>query len=441
MHNYISKNIPLVAIYNYFEGFYEFFRHYRGNMPIIEKKRCKGDTALLWLGESKLVVTSYAIAHPEYFVQNLGYQETKYICPKNPSEFLSLDILNDPDLIHQLLEYIGSAQTVQLVPYATTSQFLQLAEALKTRYQINVLLPESPDSDDLWVKNYIDTKVGFHTLCSRWLPDAALIPPGIICRTLEEAAETACWFNRNNEACIVKPNAGGSGLGLHIFHPEDAVSAAQILQQLKPDTFLNDELIIVEKFIISPSCVSPSAEVFVPRAGSGEPELTYISNQLFSELGMFSGVLISHEILKEKWYAPLAESALIIGQNLQKMGYAGHFDLDAIVDDTDQIFLLETNARRTGGTHAHEFGCFFFGPDYLDKIVLLSQNTMNSGEISTFDELLKVIGDLLYPMQKEQKGVIITITSSLVLHEFGCIIAAASTEEALELQQRLRDRF
>lgn len=440
MHHYINKNIPIIAIYNNLEAFYEFLSRSR-DMSVIEERRYKGDNALLWLDGSKLVFTSFPIPHAEYFFENFGYQGTSYITPKKPSEFLSLDILNAPDLIHQMLEYIGPDRIAQLVPYATTPQFLKLAETLKTEYKVDVLLPESPEPDNLWLRNYIDTKLGFHTLGNRWLPDTALIPTGIICRTIQEAAETARWFSHNDEACIVKPNKGEGGLGQHIFYPGDGISAAQILRQLAQDSFLKDDLIIVEKFITSPSRVSPSAEVFVPRAGYGEPELTYISNQLFSELGMFSGVLISCEILKEKWYRPLAESALIIGKKLQEMGYVGHFDLDAIVDDTDQIFLLETNARRTGGTHAHEFGCFFFEPDYPGEVVLLSQNTMSSGNVSTFDELLKVIGDLLYPMEHEQKGVIITITSALAFHEFGCIIVADSAEEAMELQQRLRERF
>jgi hypothetical protein len=115
--------------------------------------------------------------------------------------------------------------------------------------------------------------------------------------------------------------------------------------------------------------------------------------------------------------------------------------LDAIVDDEEHVFLLEVNSRRTGGTHVHELACFFFGPDYLDDIVLLSHGAMKSGAITHSNELLEVIGDLLYPMQQGRRGIIVTVTSALAARKFGCIIVASSTEEAFALQQALIERI
>ncbi|MCB0168576.1 MAG: hypothetical protein KDI79_30390 [Anaerolineae bacterium] len=129
-----------------------------------------------------------------------------------------------------------------------------------------------------------------------------------------------------------------------------------------------------------------------------------------------------------------------IAARLQEMGYVGHFDIDTIVDDEGRIFLVEINARRTGGTHVHEFAYHYLGPDYLDKFVLLGNDSIDSGSIIDYNELMHAIGDLLFPMPGQQQGVVITVTSALEAHEFGCIAIAESTEQALALHRTLAER-
>jgi len=49
--------------------------------------------------------------------------------------------------------------------------------------------------------------------------------------------------------------------------------------------------------------------------------------------------------------------------------------------------------------------------------------------------------DVLYPMAGQRRGVIFAVTSILAANEFGCIIVAESTGEALALHQQLRGRI
>jgi hypothetical protein len=393
------------------------------------------------------------------------------MAPANPSPSLSLDILREPPLINRLVEYAGAGRTVQLIPYQTTPQFLQLAETLRTEYKLNVLLPESPAPECMWLRDYIDTKAGFRVLVSRWLPDSAeLLPQGVICRDLPQAATVAHWFGSKGQSCIVKADSGLGGLGHQILHPGDFPSPEDILRRLQLNSFLRDDLLVVEEFIhsskslyhplleglsqiseIDPvearhdapmplqSGMHPSLEFFVPPPGAGGPEITYLCDQLFVGLG--NSFLVSREMLDTRWYPSLAESGLLIARRLQEMGYVGHFDIDTIVDDEERIFLLEVNTRRTAGTHIHEFARFFFGPDYLDEVVLLSHSAVKSGDITDANELLEVIDDLLYPMQQGRGGVIVTVASTLSIREFSCIIVASSAQEALTLQQALMERI
>ncbi len=443
MQPHLDREIPVVVISNITEAFFEFPSRAEDATErerLIHHAQCQGERSLLWLGDPKLVFVTFPVPHTGYLHQRLGYRGTGFAAPAEPSPFLSLDILREPALVTRLLEYAGEQRTVQLIPYATTRQFLQLVETLRTDYKLNILLPESPTPECLWLRDYIDTKAGFRALASRWLPNSAkLLPEGIVCQDAQQAAAVAYWFGHNGRPCIIKPDNGMGGLGHQILHPGDFSSPEDILHQLQANPFLHDDLIAVEEFIHSPTSLSPSLELFVPPLGAGRPEITYLCNQLFMGLG--NSFLLSRELLDTKWYPVLAESGLLIATRLQEMGYVGHFDIDTIVDDEERVFLLEVNSRRTAGTHIHEFARFLFGPDYLDDIVLLGHGAMESGSITRPDELLELIDDLLYPIQQEQRGVVVTVTSTLSIGDFGCIIVAPSTEEALTLQQTLMERI
>lgn len=442
--SYLDENIPIVAICNISETFFDFLNRAEElavRTRLIHGEQYRGDRTLLWLGDPKLVFVTFPIPHAEYLCQRFGYQGTSFVAPQRPSPWLSLDILRESRLLTRLVDYAGAQRTVQLIPYATTPQFLRLVETLRTECGLNVLLPESPAPERLWLRDYIDTKVGFRVLASRWLSGAdRLLPQGIVCQDANKAAAAIRWLCTNGRACVVKANGGENGIGNFILRSDDCSSTEDILHTLRRNAFLRDDLIVVEEFITSENSVSPSLELFVPPWGAGRPEITYLSCQLFLEFGNFCGVLVSRELLDTRWYPPLAESGLLIATRLQEMGYVGHFDLDAVVDDEERVFLLEVNSRRTGGTHVHEFARFFFGPDYLDEVVLLSHDAMKSGAITRLDDLLEMIGDLLYPMQRAQRGVIVTVSSSLMAGEFGCIIVASSTQEAIALQQELMAR-
>jgi hypothetical protein len=319
---------------------------------------------------------------------------------------------------------------------------LHLAQTLQNDDGLVVHLPETPAPEAVWLRDYVDTKAGFRVLASRWLPNAdQLLPPGVICRDAETAADAALWFHHQQRACMVKADNGESGLGHTLLPLEPRLSLGQIQQQLQLNPYLRDNLIVVEEYVDAARHVSPSLELFVPPRGQGEPRITYLSQQLFRGFGQFSGVLVSREMLAEPWYPALAESGLTIARHLQAEGYVGHFDVDAVVDDAHRVWLLEVNSRRTGGTYVHEFAVHAFGPDYLEAVTLLSHAKLPSGRLTTVAELLAAIGDLRYPRHGERRGVVVAVTSALAAGEFGCIIVAGTTAEALQLQDQLLRRL
>ena len=178
----------------------------------------------------------------------------------------------------------------------------------------------------------------------------------------------------------------------------------------------------------------------MPPKELGDPYVTYLSSQLMVGFGDFYGVLVSHELNEAPWAEPLFKAGQCIAREMQQMGYVGHFDLDAIVDDSDRLYLVEINTRRTGGTHVHEFGWHVFGPDYLDQVTLLSNDAISAGQIKQFDDLVKIVADLLYPVEDQERGIVITGTSALEAGEFGAIVVGQSTADVQMLTEQLTER-
>jgi hypothetical protein len=328
---------------------------------------------------------------------------------------------------------------LQLIPYAATPEFYILVKYLEVELGLEITLPESPLPPNLWIRDYMDTKTGFRALISEWIQEEEIIPPGFTCRDINEAAHAVDWFGQQGLGAVVKADRGESGLGHLIFQASD-FSLNDILLKLHADPFLKTDLIIVDQLIPSEQQLSPSLELFVPANGQ-LPAVTYISSQLFSAFGQFAGVLISRELMQASWYQRLEKYGLQIAQKLQEMGYVGHFDIDTIVDDRGHLYLLEINTRRTGGTYVHEFAKLTFGKDYLDKVSLLCNNAVKCNGINKLESLVESLDDLLFPISGADRGIVITVTSSLAESEFGCILVAPNEQELLRLQQEMFSRL
>jgi hypothetical protein len=430
----IQPGIPIVAIYNNLEVFFKFLQR-SNDHSVMEKRMYRGDRGIFWLGPDKLLVVTKAIPHAEYICNRWGYSGTSVFTPREATHQLSLDIMYDADLSQKIARYADTKKRLQLVPYAATPEFYMLVEHLRTQFDLNITLVESPAESNLWIRDYIDTKAGFRSLVSEWIPEQDIVPHGFICRDVKQAAKAVHWFNRQQLGAVAKADGGESGLG-HIIFPVPEISLANISSKLEADLFLRNDLIVVDQLIGSETQLSPSLELFVPADG-GTPLITYVSSQLFSEFGHFSGVLISRELTQSGWYPRLVQYGLQIAKNLQAMGYVGHFDIDAVVGDNGHLYLLEINARRTGGTYVHEFATLTFGQDYLDKVSLLCNNSVKCGEINKIEDLIESLDDLLFPVSGQDQGIVITVTSSLSTGEFGCILIAQNEPELMILKQKM----
>lgn len=405
---------------------------------LIRGFRVANERSLLWLGDRKLVITEAPVAHLDYLRDRLGYSQLQHACPEHPSDSICADILREPALLQRIVDYAGDAAALRLIPYATTPAVHKLADVLRQAHGLTVYLPESPAPDRLWLREYVQTKLGFRMLVGQWMGN--WLPEGYVARSVAEAGAIAHTFLQRGQGCIVKANTGFLGIGHTVFRPEAALELAEICATLQQNPYYAEDLLIVEALIPSAQGLSPSAEVAVPANPSELPYLAAICAQQVLPSGAYAGEMVSPVWSNAPWYADLSAAALEVGQKLRAMGYIGHFDLDGIVDDAGTLYLLEVNARRTGGTHVYELARFLLGERRVQTATLLSCTSAPCAAVSHWADLEGAIADLLYP-QASGWGVVITNSAALDRHRMGYVILAASQTDALNLQQTLLARL
>lgn len=436
----LTNKTPTVIVSNFAEAHVDFLGRCSDLMAreeLILSEAYHADRTLLWAGDPKLVIVSYPIAHAQLIQQKLNFSNTEHAFPREPSFYLCKDILRESELIKRIVDFAGQGQVIDLIPYATTPEFYELAGFLRSYHGLIVNTPESPALKNFWLRDYIDTKNGFRALASMWLENAEdLLTLGISCYSMDHAVRVVEWFSQKGESCVVKADTGESGIGTVVIHPYHDEQRKEVFNRLKQDPYFADELIVVERFIPSQTQESPSLEIKVPPFGEGKPEVTYVSKQLFLNFGDFCGIQVDKSLYESSWYPKLESSGLLIAERLQEMGYVGHFDMDCIVRDDGHLYLLEINARRTGGTHVHDFAKHYYGEDYIEKASFISYEAMDSGKITEPQVLLDVLSEYLFPINRDDRyGLIITITRALHNHRFGCIAVAPTADLALKLQQ------
>jgi hypothetical protein len=436
------EDYPVVIVHNYLESFQKFLSR-SGDENTLLDRRFNGDQALFWLGDPKLVISSAPIENAALLKKRWDYQAARTISPKVMSHSLSEDIIREAHLRQEIIEFAGKQKKIALIPYATTAEFLQLAKTLREEDCLDILLPESTTVENFWIKDYLDSKVGFRSVITltNSTEETLRCPPGYICVDLDQAVEAANWFRRGGKGCVIKASMGGSGVG-NLFLPLNTIpDKASIANLVHQNDFLAEDVFVVEELILSPESISPSVEFYVPPKGKGEPQFTYLCNQLFESSGRFAGVVISKELEQSSWWPDIYAQGQLIAQQLQDIGYTGYFDLDAIVDQNGNCFLVEINSRRTGGTYAHEFMEHNFGLDYGERFTVLSQNKRSSGSLPNLEALENAISDLLYPIGDTQTGVIVMLTSMLSQGYFGYLIIGSEISEVTFLQEQMLNRI
>jgi len=196
---------------------------------------------------------------------------------------------------------------------------------------------------------------------------------------------------------------------------------------------------VVEEYIEAERGISscPSAEVFLSERG---PKVTYACDQIVTETGNFLGITLGKEALNKSIKNKINRISFLIGKKFWELGYRGFFDIDFVLSKKDnKPYIIETNMRRTGGTHVFDTARCIFGNDWENKAFILSQDSFCYGnKILSEKVILEKMKDILFPMDKNKKGIIVSIINKWK-PTLGFIIIEESADKALEVYFQMKE--
>ncbi|KKP58186.1 MAG: hypothetical protein UR51_C0008G0049 [Candidatus Moranbacteria bacterium GW2011_GWF1_34_10] len=409
---------------------------------IIEHNLC--DRTLLWEGDNKIVITPFQISK-EIFILNkiaLGFKNVDNLYPGEIDISLSDAIKKDRELLKNLCQIIKDNPGVRITPYCITNKFVSLTEYFKSK-GLDFDVMEMPPEESVWLASYLDSKVGSRIEIGRIKSIHENVPESIVCKSHEEVLKVAVWFYVNNRSCALKSNFGESGWGTIFIKKEDFDDKEGVIRYIKKefkvDSIWSDELILVEEYIVSNkkmSGASPSVELFL---SDDDAEITYLCNQVLGKGGDFLGVALGKNLLNNKTRNKLLKISNEVGKKFQELGYRGFFDIDFILSNNNVPYIIETNMRRTGGTHVYDTAKTLLGNYWEDNYFIMSQDNFCYGN-KELDEkqAMDKMKEILYPIKGKKEGTIISILNKQEA-TFGFIIVGESRKKALKIYDKILD--
>ncbi len=440
----LYEDVPVLCIDNYYDYHRDFLDRCDSLNTIKEFFKNSCTRFVFYGGAPKLVISQKDSVLDHYLKKHLGFDGELITISTQAADSTIGNIIHCQSTLTRVADFSNSHKQLQIISWAGTPEMWELAQVLEKEYGLTVILPETSQRNELWLQQYLDTKHGFRSIISTvFSQEEKAFPEGFICLSEHEVPHVIRWFLSRDKSCIVKPNKGCLGRGVIAFNTDEyySIESIETVFKTQKNLFL-EEPIIVEEKIKSTNSVSPSIEYYIPPLSQGDPKFTYLVQQLLDQDFCFIGNVLSKNYINELWYPLLLDRGDRLAKRVQELGYVGYMDIDCIVDDHQNLYFVEVNPRRTGGTHYHEIAVYFFGEDYLQKVSLISNSHIHSNQIRSFDRLYSKTLDLLFHPPNKMSGIIITEANLLASHG---IVSAASIgnddEEAAyyldQFQQRI----
>ena len=403
------KNIGKIYIGNILEAFYPVYK----NLPSVKRDFWfrhdfyESNRSLLYNHDNKIIITSLPIlaSHLSHICQLMNWKNVHNLFPEKPSPAICKDLMCAKPLHHTLVQIIKDNPGVSLIPYRSTPEFYNLIEKLQKKH-LKFTTPETVPFENQFIPAYCNTKRSFRHLWGKATSSAHLpidIPEGFIVGDKKEAIAAAWWFHQQKLSFVIKHNRSAQGSGVIFFQvqdsPDNHSDFTTFMKKQLSDKIWADSPIVVEEFI-QPDYTSlggsPSVEFYVSQ--SGKVEATYAVEQLMEkDHKTFKGCYIHPQLFKHPFIKTAFQAGILYGKELARLGYCGYFDMDLVVGKNGKLYAVETNLRRTGGTHVHETAINFLGKNYLESFYVLSEDIRLKQSVNTnYDSLFQHLSQILF---------------------------------------------
>ncbi len=446
--------IKTIYISNILEGYYKSYNAMKSQKEGLFWTRFDtfdSNRALLYGDDNKAIITSSPIYTPHFnhMISLMGWKKVLNISPTKASPSISADCVSDQTLKKELIQIIKKNPGVAIIPYRSTPQFQKLIHFLRKRKLI-FETPETIPEEKQFILNYFNTKRGFRHLWHLSYannPPHVQIPEGFITQNKKEAIDAAWWFKQAGESFVIKYNSGVQGIGIELIdHKTLSTSKKKFTVQVKDllkDSMWNETIIIIEKAIPTnkrAESISPSIEVYIDP--QGEVSESYVSDQILAEdKRTFRGIYIYPELMTDASIKKTFDSGIKFGKRLAQYGYRGVFDMDLIRSNNNEIYVVEANLRRTGGTHLHELCLALLGKRYGRNYHSLIEDVyLNKKHGLTYEKCLFLFEEELYN-NENHSGIIFANPDMLKVNILVIVLIAKTRRQILALRAKVENKL
>jgi len=444
----MNKKIKTIYISNILEGYWKSYTALKS----IEECRFwtqydifDSNRALFYGSDNKVVITSSPI-HKKHFDNMkalMKWDQVHNLSPVKPTHSISQDCVKDSYLKKEIVHLIEDNPGISLIPYRLTPQFQKLIHHLRAK-KLEFETPETIPEDKQFILNYFNTKRGFRHL---WHlsqannPPYVQIPEGFITQNKKEALDAAWWFKQRNESFVIKYNSGVQGIGVELIDkktlPSDKKEFDLYLRKLLTDKMWDEPIIIVEKAIAAnekAKSISPSLEIYInPK---GKVSGSYACDQILaSDKRTYRGIYIYPELITDPSIIKAFDVGVRFGKKLAEYGYRGIFDMDLIRSKHNEIYAVEANLRRNGGTHLHELCLALMGDQYgANYYTLIEDIVLKKNHKLTYEKCRSLFARNLYT-HKKHSGIIFSNPDMLKVNILAIVVIGKTKKQIKKLRE------
>lgn len=369
----------------------------------------------------------------------IGLKNILNLSPKTVGESVCKSIQEDTELFSKLVEIIKSNPSVKIFSYSGTPEFFELIDTLN-KLDLEFKTPEIPNSQDRWTNSFFGSKSGFRQTTSVMGPSFPHPPTGAISSDQNEIVGWATHFLKNFAGCVIKSNRGLAGAGLAIIKKEDVVGKTEkyVTEILNSHDYFQHGPIVVEQFIPPDMSVCGGAPNIELQIIDGKIIPLYVCSMRMTPDGVFQGVEFGSGAVEKNVQKIITKAGKHFGSRLLKFGYNGFYELDFVAGLDRNIYPIESNLRRTGGTHAVELAVKLLAPNALKENYFVTNNRILKDALfkETYQTLKSKLSSVLYPVAGKKEGVILTIVSNLSRGRLGYVVIGKNKKEAIALEEK-----
>jgi hypothetical protein len=380
-----------------------------------------------------------------YFTSLFGKRNFRVLVPKIHSGVICEDILHDEKVMQALVNAANGHQRLVVKSYTTSQQFLDLVRVLRER-GLTLFTPEAPEEEDAWTVNFFGSKSGIRQLSqqSRAVEPDFIMADGIVVSGIIDASRIAADKYVSEHGVVLKTNKGHSGAGVLLLREGELPSEYSLCQKAILKMLIKDEYwklfpIVIESLLsVNPAVGGGYPDVEFQILKNGHVEFLYYCGMSVTKDGVFRGIEIHNDAISEQVAVRMVDTGFFIGEQYRANGYRGYFDVDFVASKNGQLYVTESNVRRTGGTHVFATAEKLFGKDFMYLTYIVSNNAFKLTEEKTytFNEMLTILSPVLFNKQTRE-GLVIISENLLSYHQLGYIIFGKTEKRARELEAKM----